>query len=29
MKDHGFEDVYVIKGGWQQWREADFPVESK
>jgi 3-mercaptopyruvate sulfurtransferase SseA len=25
----GFEKVYVLKGGWKEWHQANFPVESK
>jgi len=25
----GFADVYALKGGWQAWRKADFPIEPK
>jgi len=25
----GFTDVYALKGGWQEWFRAKFPVEEK
>jgi 3-mercaptopyruvate sulfurtransferase SseA len=25
----GYSSVYVLKGGWKEWREVQYPVESK
>jgi rhodanese-related sulfurtransferase len=25
----GFTKVYVLKGGWNEWSKAGFPVEKK
>jgi 3-mercaptopyruvate sulfurtransferase SseA len=25
----GYPDVYALKGGWQEWREAGYPVVPK
>ena len=27
-KRYGFEDVCVFKGGWEAWRDADYPTET-
>jgi 3-mercaptopyruvate sulfurtransferase SseA len=28
MRDLGFTDVNVLKGGWKAWKFVDYPVES-
>jgi len=25
----GYTKVFVLKGGWQAWRDAGYPVENK
>jgi rhodanese-related sulfurtransferase len=25
----GFTKVYALKGGWDEWKEAEYPVEEK
>jgi rhodanese-related sulfurtransferase len=27
--EHGFKDVYALKGGFDAWREAGYPLEPK
>jgi rhodanese-related sulfurtransferase len=27
--DKGYTKVYALKGGWDEWEKANFPVESK
>jgi 3-mercaptopyruvate sulfurtransferase SseA len=27
--EKGFQKVYALKGGWNEWHEAQFPVEAK
>jgi rhodanese-related sulfurtransferase len=29
MMKMGYEKVYVLKGGWNEWLKAGFPVEKK
>jgi len=29
MKNKGFEDVRVLRGGWHEWQRAEYPVELK
>jgi rhodanese-related sulfurtransferase len=25
----GYSKVYALKGGWEEWRKANYPVETK
>jgi len=27
--EKGYTKVYALKGGWNEWMKANFPVESK
>jgi len=29
MKEKGFTKVYVLKGGWEEWLKANYPIEKK
>ena len=29
LKDKGFTNIYLFKGGWKQWIENDLPIEEK
>jgi 3-mercaptopyruvate sulfurtransferase SseA len=29
MKEKGFENVFALKGGWQDWFRSEYPVEEK
>ena len=29
LKDQGFTNIYLFKGGWKQWIENDLPIEVK
>jgi len=29
MTKMGFTKVYALKGGWNEWYKAEFPVEKK
>jgi rhodanese-related sulfurtransferase len=29
LKARGFTNVFALKGGWDAWVEAGYPVESK
>jgi len=29
MMDNGYANVYALKGGWQEWFRAKYPVEKK
>jgi rhodanese-related sulfurtransferase len=29
FKQNGYSNVFVIKGGWQAWLKADYPIEDK
>jgi rhodanese-related sulfurtransferase len=29
LVDHGFQDVYALKGGWKEWHKQRFPIEAK
>jgi 3-mercaptopyruvate sulfurtransferase SseA len=29
MMDKGFTDIYVLKGGWNEWIRAKYPTEPK
>ena len=29
LQDQGFTNIYLFKGGWEQWMENDLPIELK
>lgn len=29
LKEMGYANVYALKGGWNEWEAAGFPVEKK
>jgi rhodanese-related sulfurtransferase len=29
LKQNGYNNVFVIEGGWQAWLKADYPIEDK
>jgi 3-mercaptopyruvate sulfurtransferase SseA len=29
MMANGYRQVYALKGGWQAWQRAGYPVEAK
>jgi rhodanese-related sulfurtransferase len=29
LNSEGFENVWVLKGGWRAWKDAGFPVAPK
>jgi 3-mercaptopyruvate sulfurtransferase SseA len=29
LKQNGYEKVYALKGGWQAWVNAEYPVQEK
>jgi rhodanese-related sulfurtransferase len=29
LKEQGFKDVYALKGGFDAWQEAAYPLERK
>jgi len=29
MMEKGFAKVYALKGGWSEWQNRQFPVETK
>jgi rhodanese-related sulfurtransferase len=29
LKKRGFKNVYALKGGWDEWQSAGYPVQNK
>jgi len=29
LQEYGFSKVYALKGGWDEWVQAKYPVEAK
>jgi rhodanese-related sulfurtransferase len=29
LREHGIESVQALKGGWEAWKQAGYPVEPK
>jgi rhodanese-related sulfurtransferase len=29
LLEHGYKDVYALKGGFDAWQQADLPLERK
>jgi rhodanese-related sulfurtransferase len=29
LMDMGYARVYALKGGWNEWNQANFPVEAR